>query len=259
MPELPDITVYADNLARITSNKKIVSVIYHKSQRLNVRHQTLSDALINQNIIRADRQGKEICLFFSNGNWLSIHLMLRGGFNFTTAPSSIRFPILSIAFDDNSYIIVSDPKGWVTVSLNQESDSSIPDALEVSADYLKAIIGKKPKALAKAFLIDQKVLKGIGNAYADEILWQARISPKSIVGKLPNEAIELLAASIKSVLNHAITKIREKSPDIISGEVRDFLEIHNPLVSKSPTGFPINREEISSKTTYFTNEQILYT
>ena len=106
--------------------------------------------------------------------------------------------------------------------------------------------------------IDQSIVRGIGNAYADEILWQAKISPKSAVGKIPDYVIEELLASIKSVLTEAVEEIKKISPKIISGEVRDFLRIHHPDRSESPTGHRIIKQQVASKTTYFTAEQVLY-
>jgi formamidopyrimidine-DNA glycosylase len=111
---------------------------------------------------------------------------------------------------------------------------------------------------AKAFLMDQAIIRGIGNAYADEILWQARISPTSAVGKIPDHLIDNFSTSIRSVLIEAIAEIKRQSPEIISGEVRDFLRAHNSKRSESPTGHRIMKEKKGSQITYFTQEQVLY-
>ena len=100
--------------------------------------------------------------------------------------------------------------------------------------------------------MDQKIIRGIGNAYADEILWEARISPKSITHKIPSEAVKVLAKTIKSVLKAAEKQIAKTHPDIISGEVRDFLKIHNADKEKSPKGAKISHEMLNSRITYYT-------
>ncbi len=64
--------------------------------------------------------------------------------------------------------------------------------------------------------------------------------------------------AIRKVLTEAVEKIRAANPDITGGEIRHFLLIHNPQRAKSPTGHPIIKEKVASKTTYFTDEQILY-
>ncbi|WP_447979628.1 hypothetical protein [Candidatus Nitrospira bockiana] len=106
--------------------------------------------------------------------------------------------------------------------------------------------------------MDQAIIRGIGNAYADEILWHARISPKSAVGRIPDRLVEELLRSIRRVLTEAIEEIKRKSPDSISGEVRGFLRVHNPRRSVSPTGYQIMKENMGSRITYFTEEQVLY-
>lgn len=80
----------------------------------------------------------------------------------------------------------------------------------------------KTRTNIKNLLLDQKVIRGIGNAYADEILWHARISPLSVCNKIPDEKIKAIAKSIKTVLHKAIKHICKSHPQIISGEVRDF-------------------------------------
>jgi formamidopyrimidine-DNA glycosylase len=78
------------------------------------------------------------------------------------------------------------------------------------------------------------------------------------VGKIPDHIIDDLAASIRSVLTNAIEQIKKRKPETISDEVRDFLCVHNPNRSESPTGHRIMAEKLASRITYFTEEQMLY-
>jgi formamidopyrimidine-DNA glycosylase len=107
-------------------------------------------------------------------------------------------------------------------------------------------------------LLDQNAIRGIGNAYADEILWDAGISPFSISNKIPDTKLKALAKSIKSVLQDAEKQISKSNPDIIGGEIRDFLKIHNSKKKESPTGAPIKFAMVSSRKTYYTDEQELF-
>jgi formamidopyrimidine-DNA glycosylase len=141
------------------------------------------------------------------------------------------------------------------VALNPDLRGRAPDALEVTPDYLKQVFNRKPKALVKSLLLDQEFIGGIGNAYSDEILWQARISPKSPAGSIPPEAMERLASAIPSVLLAATDHLRKNHPGMISGEFRDFLSVHNRDRSVSPTGHRIVIEKVGSKKTYYTDEQ----
>ena len=106
--------------------------------------------------------------------------------------------------------------------------------------------------------MDQHVIRGIGNAYADEILWDAGISPFSAGNKIPPEKIKTLVKSIKKVLKDAEKKIKKTHPNLISGEIRDFLVLHHSKLKKSPTGAIIETGEINKRKTYYTNEQVLY-
>ena len=112
--------------------------------------------------------------------------------------------------------------------------------------------------MVTTFLFDQKVIRGIGNAYADEILWQAKISPFSVSNRIPAAKVRDLLKSIGKVLNNAEKKILKSHPDIIHGEVRDFLDIHHPKKQKSPTGAMIRTTQAASRRTYYTDEQELY-
>ena len=116
----------------------------------------------------------------------------------------------------------------------------------------------KSKAVVKSVLLDQHIIRGIGNAYADEILWDAGISPFSISNKIPAAEVKALMKSIKSVLQHAEKSIVKSHPDIISGEIRDFMLIHNSKKDKSPTGAPIQVKSVGARKTYYTDEQKLF-
>jgi len=127
----------------------------------------------------------------------------------------------------------------------------------VDYKFLKEKLFKK-KTTIKAFLLDQKNIRGIGNAYADEILWESKIHPESKCNKIPHDRIKALAKDIKSVLKDAEKQILKLSPEIISGEERSFLKIHNSKKKESPTGKKIHNKMVNSRITYYTDEQKLY-
>ncbi|HBA87543.1 MAG TPA: formamidopyrimidine-DNA glycosylase [Geobacter sp.] len=260
MPELPDLTVYAENLARKVVGKKIDNVLFHNRGRLNVSSEELARALSGAEITGVRRTGKQVSFYAANQVELRVHLMLTGGFFMTGAADLERLdsPVLSICFADGSALSVADPKGWATVTLNPKDEKEAPDALDVDIEFLKTLFGKKPKAMLKSLLLDQNLIGGIGNAYADEILWMARISPKSIAGKLPPEAVCALADAIPAVLLNAIQQLKRRHPDMIAGEFREFLKVHNPALKVSESGARIIKENVQSKRTYYTDEQKLY-
>lgn len=257
MPELPDLIVFADNLNRRLAGQKVVALDTHSNRRLNIATEELDVALRQQVLEKVERSGKEMAFIFARGTRLLVHLMLAGRFVLTEQPERLGERMLTLHFADGPALVVTDPKGLVRIALNSPPGAA-PDALAVDATYLREAAAARPKTLIKTLLIDQAVVGGIGNAYADEILWAARISPKAAAGNIPGERMAELAVAIGQVLTEAVEKIRAVSPDITGGEVRDFLLIHNPRRAQSPTGYPIVKEKVASKTTYFTEEQVLY-
>lgn len=259
MPELPDLTVYAENLGKVLVGKKIEKTIFHGWGRCNVPSEELSRALDGAKITQVRRTGKQISFSVGEGTELRVHLMLNGAFVMTGAAEvkGLDYAIVSLLLADGSALSVSDPKGWAAVSLNPKENEA-PDALDIDRELLQSLCRKKARSLIKPLLLDQNLIGGIGNAYADEILWEARVSPKSVAGKLPPEAVAAVADAIPTVLLDAVQQLKRRHPHMIAGEYREFLKVHNPAVKNSPQGAKIIKEKVQSKQTYYTEEQKLY-
>lgn len=257
MPELPDLQAFSHNLEKRMCNKAVVEILL-SSKKSNVSLQKLKSALVNQRITRIYRDGKELRFVFSNDNMLGLHLMLHGELHLVAQEENVKFSLFEIHFEDQQKFVLSDFQKQARPNLNPEP-IDVPDALseEMSLKYLEALMAKK-KAVVKNVLLDQSQIRGIGNAYADEILWDAKIAPQSICNQIPPEATKALFKSIKKVLKDAIKHILKDQPDIISGELRTFLKIHQKENPKSPTGQTIEIQKNGARKTYFTNEQILY-
>jgi formamidopyrimidine-DNA glycosylase len=260
MPELPELTVFAENLGKAVIGKEIAKVAFRGKKSVKFPVEELTRSLVSARIEKVQRVGKQLLFRLSNDALLFVHLMLKGGFVLTTDSELQRLGgvILSVSFADGSALALTDPRGMATVALNPKRGEEPPDGLKVTADYLQAACQRQPHKMIKPLLIDQQVIGGIGNAYSDEILWRARVSPKSVAGKLPPEAIDALVEAIPAVLNEAVHEIRRRRPDAISGEVREFLKVHGPDLTSSPSGARIIKEQIQSKVTYYTEEQKLY-
>jgi len=258
MPELPDLTVFAESLGKLVLNKEIAGVGYRRKPQQNPEPELLVSTLTGRRFTEVRRVGKELLFQLDNGERLLVHLMLNGGFSYLSGKERVPFTIMSVDFQDGTSLVLSDPKAWAKIAINPDLSGRAVDGLGVTPEFLRETFGKKPKTVLKTFLLDQQLIGGIGNAYADEILWEARISPKSVVGKLPEGAVEKLAAAIPAVLTRAVDYLRKHHSGMISGEIRDFLAVHNPKAKASPTGAPIIVEQVASKKTYYTEEQVLY-
>ena len=124
--------------------------------------------------------------------------------------------------------------------------------------YFLNLVLQSPRKNIKSLLLDQKGIRGIGNAYVDEILYNAKISPKSKTGKIPQDVIEILYNQIKETLQWGIENIQLYTPNIITGETRDFMKVHNRKLRKTLRGERIIVEKVVSKKTYYTALQKLY-
>jgi len=255
MPELPDLQAFSHNLDKKLSGKTVKEIVIVNAKKLNVTHQELKDTLEGQKLDKVYREGKELYFKFSKGDILSLHLMLHGKLFLFEGENENKYPIIELHFTDGTGLALTDFQGIANPTLNPEEKES-PDAIAIDADFLKTRLAKT-KTNIKTVLLDQKIIRGIGNAYADEILWHAGISPFSISSKIPANKLTGLTKSIQDVLKDAEKAILKSNPDIINGEVRDFMLIHNSKKTHSPGGAEIRIKEGSRKT-YYTDEQELF-
>jgi len=261
MPELPDLEVYKDNVFARISSKRLVDVGVFNYQKVTAPQDFLRDELAGRELLGISRYGKELYFDFGDGRVVTAHLMLNGVMSVIdhAAISTVKFKVFSLVFE-NEALVFADRGGLCTIRYKPKKSGG-PDAFDpkFTQEYFLKTARRKPMANIKAFLIDQSLIKGIGNAYADEILWEARVSPRCLVGKLPEDALCRLYSSIGAVLKNAIEQIKNISPDIISGEERGFLNVHTKTKTQSPTGGQIIVDRVASKITYYTEEQIFYT
>lgn len=258
MPELPDLAVFSANLDQAFAGKKLISVQVPHVSKLNVTADELREKLQHQELKSVSRLGKELHFNFEKGDILGLHLMLNGQLHFFEETHEVKFPIIELLFTGGRGLVMSDFQRQAAATLNPEP-ADAPDALDeaVDVEFLKQLF-KGKKAVIKNILLDQHKIKGIGNAYVDEILWKAGISPFSVSGQVPDHKLKDLDEALKAVLNDAIEQIRTAQPGSITGEFRDFLKIHTQKQKNSPTGAAIQIVKNGARKTYFTEEQELF-
>ncbi len=261
MPELPDLKVYAKNIGKLILGCKVddVKLFYPKS--LDCEPEALHEAIKGDTISEVYAEGKELFLKFGNRSEISIHLMLNGKCYYIDAAEADAqaSKIMGIFLDGGKCLMVTDFQSFCKIKLNPIKNE-VPDVLSYgfTKAYFMGMADKYKRKKIKSFLLDQKIMRGIGNAYSDEILWKAKISPKSITGKIPAANLELLFFSIKGVMLWAISQIKQANPDMISGEERKFMRVHNPRLKFTKDRERIHIETISSKKTYYTDSQVHY-
>lgn len=257
MPELPDLQAFSHNLNRKLAGKRLIKINAHKGAKLNVAGRALQKSLEGQLLVKIFREGKELWLTFKNKNTLALHLMLRGKLSWVEKKEYPPNTMLELIFEDR-ILALTDFQHNARITFNP-NQPDVPDAIskKVNPSFWKTTL--KSRATIKNLLLNQQIIRGIGNAYADEILWDARISPFSVCDKIPPKSVSRLSRSVKKVLKDAEKKILKEAPDIIGGEIRDFLSIHNAKKIYSPTGALIKKKISGGRKTYYTSEQELFT
>lgn len=240
MPELPEVEALADHLRRHAVGRTIGRVDVAALSVLKTFDPPIN-ALHNERIVGAQRWGKYLGLqagelFFithlSRAGWLRwsdkltaaplrpgkgpialrVHLGTPGeapGFDLTEAGTQKRLAVW----------LVDDPKqvpGIATLG---------PDALALGPDELAKLLGDNTGRI-KTVLTDQQVVAGIGNAYSDEILHVAKISPFATAAKLTSEQVVVLHDSMVSVLTDAVSRSVGQQAAMLKGEKRSGLRVH---------------------------------
>ena len=258
MPEIPDLEVFSRNLKKEYGGKKIARIKIVNNKNIPDSQRKISLALNGETIEDIYRSGKELRFVFSNGRILGMHLMLSGDLIPFEGKNERKSTKVEFHFEDGNKLALADRFKNAFIKLDPEDKEGI-DALDrkLNYRYLQNILSERTAAI-KNVLTDQHVIRGIGNSYSDEILWQSRISPFSKSNAIPAEKVKELAKNIKKVLKQATTTIYKNHPGVIHGEIKDYLQIHTKKKDKSPTGAEIKTADRGMLKTYYTDEQVLY-
>ena len=257
MAELPDLTVFASTLNYKFKDETLEKLDVIVAKKINVSSAKLKRRLEGQKLEKVVRVGKTLQFHFGKTDILGLHLMLRGELKeIRKDEAPPKHAILIFNFTGENAFAVTDTLKQATPTLNPEVNS-VPDALVISESEFLTLLSKRSKKI-KEVLMDQKAIRGIGNSYADEILWAARISPFSIAKAIPDKVAKHLWTTINGVLKEAIKDIKKENKDELRGELRDFMKIHGAKIEKSPNGHPVKSDTIGGRTAYYTSEQKLY-
>ena len=255
MPEIPDIAVFSKNLDTVFAGKKLLKVKVVNGKKLPDTARILSKKLEGIRLKRIYRSGKELRFEFADGTLLGLHLMLTGDMFIFEKINDHHSTIVELYFEGGKNLSLTDRMKNAHIKLDPVDKQGV-DALELDFDQLKNILNRK--TTIKNILLDQDLIRGIGNGYSDEILWETRISPYSIAAAIPDAKIKELVKAMPKILNEATHKIDKAYPGKINDEVKEFLKIHR-RTGDSPTGRPIQIDTKGSRKTYYTDEQVLYT
>ena len=264
MPELPEVETTVRSL-NILKNKKVTNVnIYVKKLRYPVPFIKLKK-IINNEVVGLRRISKYVILDFNNSYTMIIHLGMSGRLKIVkTNKSRKKHDHMSIKFNNNTYLLYNDPRKFGFIDIT-DSDKLYElryikklgiDALDIhlSVDYLFKRI-EKSEVLIKQILLNQYIVAGIGNIYASEILFDAKISPL-IKGKdLNRYQIATIIKSTRKILIKAIksggSSINDfVSPDGTLGNFQKNFKVYGKSKLKI-NGFEIKKVVLYGRSTFF--------
>lgn len=211
MPELPEIVVISKQMSETIVEKKIEEVAIYQSKCLNRPEEDYARHLVGQKIKKVMPLGKWVDIHLERGDHLFLCLGMGGELLYFTSPGEIPSNVkFFVRFTDQSgFYITLSWFGYFHLVLKGEAnpmtDTLGQDALEMSLkDFQKKLKGRKSSI--KSFLMNQKHIRGIGNFYIQEILFQARMHPMKKIDCLSDEDIVLLYEAMQSVLEEAVDK-----------------------------------------------------
>ncbi len=163
----------------------------------------IASALIGHRLTKAHRRGKFLWAETDGGPELGLHLGMAGHIVLDAAKlPSDRF---TLYFADGGTLALRDRRRLSRAVIEPDFSHVGPDAADISRDAFRARIGKGTAPI-KARLLDQKAMAGVGNLLADEILWQARLHPRTPANELSTEQLDALRRTTRSALRSAIKK-----------------------------------------------------
>ncbi len=212
MPELPEVETVINILKPLVINKEIkdIDIFFPRLIESNIDDFYL---LKNKKILDITRYGKYIFFHFNEDYILITHLRMEGKFRFLNEYKRIKATSLIFTFKDNTYLSYDDTRKFGIMYLSKENEYKNLEMIKklgieankVSDDDLPNLYKKFNKnKVIKELLLDQTILCGIGNIYADEILFASKINPLTRGKDLTKVEIDNIVNNAKIILNEAI-------------------------------------------------------
>jgi formamidopyrimidine-DNA glycosylase len=213
LPELPEVETVRRGLEEATRGRAVLAVPWldHRMVRGPIGADAIRAGMAGQTVDRVERHGKFLVWRFRTGAGLLLHLGMSGRLTAGVQPWAAWPPHthLVVAMSDGQEVRLRDPRRFGRIGWVQPGDHPWPnlgpDALarNFSARCFQETLGGR-QAPIKSLLLDQGVVAGIGNIYADEALFRARIHPLTAGGRLTTADVRRLHRAIRQVLRAAI-------------------------------------------------------
>jgi formamidopyrimidine-DNA glycosylase len=188
------------------------------------------DALFGQTVTHLRRLGKQILIGFENDLWLSLHLKIAGRLHWRkAAPKALAKNILAAFEFDSGTLTLTEAGTQHRASLHvvageeglRALDAGGLEVLEVDLDEFATVLQSSNHTLKRS-LTDPRLFSGIGNAYSDEILHRARLSPVAMTQKLAPAGIQRLYEAIRETMTEWVDRLRAEAGEDFPEKVTAF-------------------------------------
>ncbi|MEO8456955.1 MAG: DNA-formamidopyrimidine glycosylase family protein [Chloroflexota bacterium] len=259
MPEIPDLEGYATYF-----NKRLPGLTITTAERplawiVREVKENYEERLPGQTFGQVHRHAKMLFFELEGGDNLVVHAMLTGRYQLVTPETKLRAATAWVlGLDDGMQLRYFDDRrmGRTFVAKPEEFAEKLPRWTEMGPDVMSAEltedafaeIMKKQRGMIKNIITNERIIAGIGNAYSDEVLWEARLHPFRKRGDIPEENIRELYRSIRRVMEWATPIVEQQLEEkgLPVKMYRDHLRVH---ARREGTLCPRDEHRISSITT----------
>lgn len=230
MPELPEVQTVVDTLRPMVENRRVAQFELFRTDFANPADFDWSAALTRRRIVRLERRAKRIVFTLEDGNVFYAHLGMTGRIGFGPAGrKQCKHTHACLSFRHGAVHFVDARRFGGLTWLGQTTDDERlgPEPLEITPLRLAQQLARTRRAV-KTALLDQSLIAGLGNIYADEALFAAGIHPTCPANELTAGAVRRLNRAIKTTLRKAIRHRGSTLRDYVDAEGRagDFRRLH---------------------------------
>jgi len=218
MPELPDVELYVEALRTRIAGHDLRDVTIRAPFLLRSVAPPVT-ALYGHQVTDVRRAGKRIAVGFDHGHWLAIHLMIAGRLHW----NGRRAPLAAFEFDSGTLTLTeagTQHRAQIHI-LRAAPETAGLEPLQASAEAFAAVLQSENHTLKRS-LTDPRLFSGIGNAYSDEILHRAQLSPVALTFRLTPDEMARLHRAACAVLVEWIEKLRAASGSAFPERVTAF-------------------------------------
>jgi len=254
MPELPEVSTFQKYLDGTSLDQKIQEVIVRDEKIIrNMSGEMFARGLTGRSLVNSYRRGKYLFARMDNGHSLLLHFGMTGDLCYYHQPEDQpKHERFHLRFDHGAILGFDCPRKFARILLLEDEGAYIEsiqlgeDALKIKeSDFIAA--AKSRKCTIKGLLLNQKILAGVGNLYADEVCYQCQVHPASRVIALPPNKLKEMHRKLQKILSTAVESHAhyKEYPDDWFWAWRKDGALH------PKTGEIIERTKIAGRTSYY--------